>query len=614
VSRLRFTPRLWIGLAIVAAFAVIAIIGPSIWSGPATNLDPSIAYQDASAKHWFGTDTLGHDVFAQTMVATRLTMIMAPIATALAAVGGIALGTAIWVAGPRLRGLGQRLIDVLVSFPSVIVAIVLAAVLGTGSVSAVLAIGFASMPAFARLATNLAATVATRDFVGTARLLGVSPFRLLRRHILPNIAEPLLVLVSVVFAVAIKALAGLSLLGLGVQAPQFDWGRLLASGLPSIYEHPWLAFGPSIAIVLAGVAAGFVGDGLAAAINPDEHRVRRPSAFIPRPRVRPVVGVKDALVRVEHLSVLLADGTRLVDDVSLSVTAGEIVGVVGESGSGKSLTAMSLARLLPDGLSVDPATTMTLGDLDLTAARPDAVRLATEIGIVYQDPSSSLNPTLRVGGQLTEAIRVHTKVSKRAARDSAIAQLERARVSEPAQRMKQRPYELSGGMRQRAMIASAMLTKPRLLIADEPTTALDVTVQADVLRLLQEANQRDGTAILLISHDIGVISAICHRVVVMYAGRIVEELPVERLRAGRAEHPYTKALIAATPTVAEDKPLAPIPGRPPTPAERPVGCAFADRCTLAFDRCATELPLLLPSADAESVVACHAVATLGVSS
>jgi oligopeptide/dipeptide ABC transporter ATP-binding protein len=199
-------------------------------------------------------------------------------------------------------------------------------------------------------------------------------------------------------------------------------------------------------------------------------------------------------------------------------------------------------------------------------------------------------------------LRVHSGVSRSKAGKRAVEQLTLARVSRPEQRMKQHPHELSGGMRQRAMIASALLTSPRLLIADEPTTALDVTVQADVLRLLREANNRDGASILLISHDIGVVSAICDRVLVMYAGRLVEELSVRQLRDGEAQHPYTQALLAATPKLhGEPGELASIPGRPPLPSQRPAGCAYAPRCELARDVCRETRPAM------ENGAACHAV-------
>ncbi|SDK02029.1 dipeptide/oligopeptide/nickel ABC transporter permease/ATP-binding protein [Streptomyces indicus] len=604
--RLRPTPGLIAGLTVMAALLLLALVAPWIWGDEAEALGGT-PYLPSSSEHWFGTDPQGRDVLARTLVATRTTLLMCFGATAIAAVGGIGLGAAIWVAGPRVREIGQRLIDVMISYPAVLLAMIVAAVLSPGAVTSVVAIGLATCPAFARLTTNLAANIAARDFVSTARLLGVPPLRLLRRHIVPNIAEPLLVLVSVAFTVSLKALSGLSFLGIGVQIPSYDWGKLLADGLQDIYNNPAPVIGPSVAIVLAGLAGGLIGDGLAAALSPNEGGGR---ARGDRAKVKAALGALDAsaaagaVAVADDLVVSLPDGTRLVDGVSLSIAPGEIVGVVGESGSGKSLTAMSLAKLLPEPLRSDAAQ-LRVGDLDLTG-NPSRSRLATEIGIVYQDPSSSFNPVLKLGGQLTETLRVHGGVGRGEARRRAVEQLKLAHVTHPEARMKQYPHELSGGQRQRAMIASAMLTKPKLLIADEPTTALDVTVQAEVLKLLLEANERDGTAILLISHDIAVVSSVCDRVLVMYSGRLVEELTAGQLRAKDAQHPYTRALLAATPAVDEDTEPASIPGRPPQPADRPAGCAFAPRCALVRPVCHEERPLLRITGTG-SRAACHVV-------
>ncbi|NRQ37025.1 dipeptide/oligopeptide/nickel ABC transporter permease/ATP-binding protein [Nonomuraea sp. NN258] len=584
---IRWTPGLRAGLIGLAVIAVIGLVAP-VFFGEAAQRLTGAARQGASAGHWLGTDALGRDVLARTLVATRLTLLMTLAATAIAGTIGILLGALVWVTGPRVREAGLRLIDLMVSYPAVILALVVAAILGAGPVAAVLAIGVAWSPAFARLTANLAASVAGRDFVATARLLGVPPARLLTRHLLPNIAEPLLVLLSLAFAGTLTALSGLSFLGLGVQPPSYDWGALLNTGLETIYTNPAEAVGPAVAITVTGVLAGFVGDGLAAGANPRTGRRAVPASG----PVAREAGDDDgeALLAVRGLTVSLPGGVRLVDGVSFDVHAGEIVGIVGESGSGKSLTAMAVARLLPDGVRSDAAT-LRLGDLDLTG-RADQARLATEIGIVYQDPSSSFNPALRMERQIVEVLRRHLRVPRREARRRAVAALESVGVSRPELRLRQHPHELSGGMRQRAMIASAVLQEPRLLIADEPTTALDVTVQAEVLDLLRGINRDQGTAMVFISHDIGVVGSLCHRVLVMYAGRVVEDLTVDDLRAGRAAHPYTRALLAATPRLTGEGTgeLATIPGRPPAPDARPAGCAFAPRCPLALPVCAESEP------------------------
>lgn len=605
MRRIRWNTPLVVALSGLGLIALLGIAAPFLREEEATALSGA-ARAPVGGDHWLGTDALGRDVLARTLVATRLTLEMSLAATAIASVAGILLGTVVWVSGRRVRELGLRLIDVMICYPALLLAMVIATVLGTGPAASILAIGLGGAPAFARLTANMAASVAQRDFVTQARMMGVPPHRLLARHLLPNISGPLLVLLSVAFANVLVALSGLSFLGVGVQSPDYDWGSLLNSGLESLYTNPAEAIGPVAAITLTGVLAGFVGDGLATALDPrgggTKARTRRPAPVSPSSLRAPA----DALLKVDGLVVDLPDGTRLVDDVSFHVMPGEVVGLVGESGSGKSLTAMSVARLLPEGLSAHAAE-LTLDDLDLAGSEAGSARLATEIGIVYQDPSASFNPALKMGGQLTETLRVHRRAGRAESYKRAVEALEQVRIENPDRVVKQYPHELSGGMRQRAMIAAALLPGPRLIVADEPTTALDVTVQADVLDLLKDINDTHGTSMLFISHDIGVIGTVCHRVVVMYAGRVVEELSAADLRDGRARHPYTKALLAASPRLQgmgteERALLATIPGRPPAPADRPAGCAFADRCPVALDGlCATERPDLIDS------VACHAV-------
>jgi peptide/nickel transport system permease protein len=305
----------------------------------------------------------------------------------------------------------------------------------------------------------------------------------------------------------------------------------------------------------------------------------------------------DPLVRVEDLRVTFGSGSDAVhpvDGVSLELGAGEIVGVVGESGSGKSMLALALAQLVPHPGHVS-ARRLEFDGLDLPGAsrRERQRKLGTGLAVVFQNPMSSLNPALRVRTQLTEAVRAHGHVGRAEAAARAEARLADVHIPSPRTRLLQYPHELSGGMRQRVMIAMGMMHAPKLIVADEPTTALDVTVQAQVLALLRELNREHGAAILLISHDIGVISALARRVLVMYAGRIVEDAPLETIRRAPA-HPYTRALLAAVPTLAGDRdaPLASIPGRIPPLDALPAGCAFAPRCPHAQGRCRLERPPL----------------------
>lgn len=577
--RFRWTPTLVVGLGGLALLVLVAVVAPMFLTERAENLGADVGVPPGAA-HWLGTDDYGRDMLARTLVATRLTMIMTVLATAMSIVGGALIGTAVWLMPRRPRELCLRVIEVSVSYPSLIIALILASILGRSVVAAVVAIGVAGIPSFARLTANLASTVSRMDYVSTARLLGVRPHAIITRHLLPNIAEPLLVLMATNFAHALIELSGLSFIGLGVQPPKYDYGFLLNAGLSALQTEPWQALGPAVAIVFAGLMAMMVGDGLAAASDPRQHRVlTRKAASEAPPHAAGLVTGPRTLLTVDNLSVGPVGGDAIVREVSFTIGEGEVVGVVGESGSGKSLTAMAVAGLLADGLESRSAA-LTLGDLDL-AHRPDLRRMATEIALVYQDPGTTFNPALRLGSQLTEVLRTHVRLSRPKARARVVEALGAVQMSEPALRLRQHPHELSGGMRQRAMIAAALVTDPKLIIADEPTTALDVTVQAEVLRQFHRINRERGTAILFISHDIGVVQKLCDRVLVMYHGRLVEQIPSADLAAGRARHPYTRALMAAIPRL-EDEPGRELPtvarlmGQTPTAELRPVAAPSPD--------------------------------------
>jgi oligopeptide/dipeptide ABC transporter ATP-binding protein len=278
-----------------------------------------------------------------------------------------------------------------------------------------------------------------------------------------------------------------------------------------------------------------------------------------------------------------------VDEVSLKVYEGEIVAVVGESGSGKTVTAMSILRLVAEPPATVTSTALTFRGNDIRAMSPRELRAVRggPVGMIFQDPMTALNPVMTVGDQIAEAVLLHRKkAGKRAAHARAVELLTLVGVPDPAQRVRQYPHEFSGGMRQRAMIAMAIANDPDLIIADEPTTALDVTIQAQVLALLKKAQQETGAATILITHDLGIVAELADRVVVMYAGRVVETAGVFELFE-RQRHPYTLGLLGSAAR------LDPIPGNPPNMAEPPAGCAFHPRCPLARDRCATDRPPLL---------------------
>jgi ABC-type dipeptide/oligopeptide/nickel transport system ATPase component/ABC-type dipeptide/oligopeptide/nickel transport system permease subunit len=542
VRKKNFPLSLVAGFVMFGILVLIAIFAPIFLSGLANTLSPE-SLAAPSAAHWFGTDNLGRDIIARSLVATRLTLLMSLAATVLSVVVGVFVGGAVWL-GPRwLREVVLRVIDSTVAFPALILDLVIAAILGPAASSAVIAIGIAGIPSFARITSNMTAPVIQRDFMRTSQLMGVPASRLFVRHLLPNIGGPLLILIASSFALSLLEISSLSFVGLGVQSPQYDWGRLLSEGLPAIYSQPLQVLAPSAMLIFAGVAAMLTGDGLAQKFDPWGKQARAE-----RPRVKGAAAVADntsALVEVKNLSVTAANGTVLVKGIDFEIAPGEILGLVGESGSGKSMTAMSLAQLHPDSVAVS-AELMRVGSLDILTTN-DRSRLAKDIGLVYQDPGSTFNPALRMGVQLTEVARVHMGLSRRAARSTLVQGLQDMRIRRPETVMTQHPFQLSGGMLQRAIIASSLVTDPRLIIADEPTTALDVTVQAEVSRQFKAINQKQGTAILFISHDIGVVQALCDRVLVMRNGEIIERLTGEELALEKVSHPYTKALLAATP-------------------------------------------------------------------
>ena len=289
--------------------------------------------------------------------------------------------------------------------------------------------------------------------------------------------------------------------------------------------------------------------------------------------------------------------------VSFSIAAGETLGLVGESGSGKSVTCRSILRLVPrpgeilgGSIHFDGKDVLALSARELRAIR------GAEISMIFQDPMSSLNPVYTIGDQISEPLRAHRGMGRRAARVEAAQLLDRVGIPSPRERLDAYPHELSGGMRQRVMIAIAISCKPKLLLADEPTTALDVTIQDQILSLLLDLQADEGMAILLVSHDLGVIAQTCDRVCVMYGGYVVEESPAAEIFE-RSKHPYTAALLRALPELAIGRRLTPIPGQPPDLASLPDGCPFRPRCGFARPACA-EVPMILEPAGPEQWTAC----------
>ena len=433
-------------------------------------------------------------------------------------------------------------------------------------------------------------------------------------------AEPLALAGLAYFAGSIIDISGLSFLGVGVQSPSFDWGTLLTTGVQAIYSTPWAAVAPAAMICITGVAIVYLGEALARALNPRlwfAHSFT--SKVIPPPAsgrgqhgASPAMPVpEDAVLCAEHLDVVLptaAGPRRLVRDVSLWLRPGEALGIVGETGSGKTLTALALARLVPASAAVRGAAPGTRRRRCHVAVAPARGRRA---GDQAGDDLPGSDVFDEPGGAHRLAARRWRPASPRA---RAARRMGRGRATArrgPHRRCPARPAALPASVLGRHAAAHhdrhGADGPPRVLIADEPTTALDVTVQAQVLDVLKAIREEEGTSIVLISHNLGVINQLCDRIVVMYAGRIVEEGRRERL-LGEPRHPYTRGLLGVDPRAAGRR--QPWRGdrdrrRPPAPGDEPPGCAFAPRCPLAFDRCRAEQPELV-ALGADDRVACFA--------
>ena len=570
-----------------------------------------------SGEHWLGTDSLGRDVFTRLVYAGQVSLRISVTVVALAVALAVPLGLVAGYRGGRVDYLMMRICDAFASFPALILMLAVAGILGPEPQNTIIALLVVMLPGLVRIVRGQAVAVRAETFIEASRSIGTPDWVIMGKRMLPSVASPVIVQATVLLGTAILAEAGLSYLGLGTQLPTPSWGNMLRESYDTaLFSDPFLVVLPGAAIALTVLAFNTVGDGLRDAFGianqgPKGRSQRRGITTVTRrkPATPAPALATDDLLRVEGLRVEFDSGTgpvTVLDELDLTIRPGEVLGLVGESGCGKSVTALAISRLLPSPPGRITAGRVVLDGTDLLGLSLTQMRRirGRQVSMIFQDPMTSLDPAFSVAHHLIEAQRNHGRVDRATAKRRAVELLDLVGIPAATRRMQQFPHELSGGMRQRVMIATALANNPRLLIADEPTTALDVTVQAQILDLLRSLQKELQMAMLFVTHDLGVIADIADRVAVMYAGQVVEQATVHDVFAS-PRHPYSQGLLRAMPSslTPPGERLATIPGTVPMAHAFPTGCRFAARCDYASDRC-SQAPVPLVEPDGKTLVRC----------
>ena len=600
-------------LGLLLLFAVAALFAPVI--APFDPLASGDPVTSPGGAHWFGTDAIGRDVFSRVLHGARSSLIIGLAATALALLVAVVLGSIAATGGKVVSEVLMRFLDVVMSFPGIALAAVFVAVFGNGVAVLVFAIGFVYVPQLARVVRANVLAQFGEDYVSASRVMGASTPWILVRHVARNTLAPVMVFATVLVADAIVFEASLSFINAGVEPPAPSWGNVLADGKEVLLSGAWWpTFFPGVLILLTVLCLNILAEGLTdtfaaprasrrvdteADVEADEeeqhdHATDGHSLGVvddeearallddnlatlrvaERERGGRLEFTEDTapLLEVKNLSIAFPEAhgdVDIVDDISFAVRPGETMGLVGESGCGKSITAMAIMGLLPTTARVRGEIRFDGSDvLDLSSSDRNALR-GHEMAMVYQDALSSLNPSMLVRKQLDQLIR-------RGGKRSAVELMELVGL-DPKRTLQSYPHELSGGQRQRVLIAMALTRNPRLVIADEPTTALDVTVQQQVVDLLNDLRSEIGFATVFVSHDLALVARLAHRISVMYAGQLVEQgTTAELLQDPR--HEYTRGLLGSVLSIETGAArLHQVRGTVPSPREFVAGDRFAPR-------------------------------------
>ena len=559
-------------IVILGSIALLAIFAPVLapFEENFANIAKTLAAPDSV--NILGTDSAGRDNWSRLLFGAQLTLLSALLCAGVAIAIGLPAGLIAGYYGGKFEGVSNWVVSILMSLPGLIVLLTIRAAFGPSVWISMIAFGVLISPSYFRLTRTAVQSVRNELYVDAARVSGLSDWSIIARHIFSVVRAPIIIQTAAIAGVAIAIQSGLEFLGLG-DPTRATWGVMLSEGFKNVYLTPTLLLWPALAMALTIGGLVLLGNAVRDALEDGEkikhRRQRTPVAgtSAERTTAEPAkarqsrksvaavdIGTEHHLVKVTHLGVGYpqADGSvkKVVDDVSFHVDRGEILGIVGESGSGKSQTAFSILGLLPDNARVvagsiqfDGSYTVAPGEDRVSQDRLSKLR-GKRISYIPQEPMSNLDPAFTIGYQLvTPMVRV-LGISKAEARKRALKLLSDVGIANPERTFDAYPHEVSGGMAQRVLIAGAISCEPDLVIADEPTTALDVTVQADVLDLLRELQQRLNIGVILVTHNFGVVADLCDRVVVMQNGRLVEEGTVREILRNPKEN-YTQTLLGS---------------------------------------------------------------------
>lgn len=571
-------------------------------------LNPSVA---PDSTFWFGTDATGRDIFSRVAYGARYSLLIGLASTAMALVIAAVLGSIAATSNKVVSEVLMRILDIIMSFPGIALVAVFVASLGKSIGVIVFAIGFLYIPQLSRIVRANVLSQFGEDYVSATKVMGARTWWILFKHVARNCIAPIMVFATVLVADAIVLEASLSFIQAGVQPPNPSWGNILADGKQLLATGRWWpTFFPGLMILITTLALNVLSEGLTDALAAPRARVNAKATTMTEEEIlknnERIVGeyvrqeeslnerlgalrtselartdrlvLRDdrqrvtPLLEVKNLSIKFpaAHGdVAIVDNVSFSVRPNETMGLVGESGCGKSITAMTIMGLLPDTAEITGSITFDGKELVGMSHKEHNALRGHEIAMIYQDALSSLNPSMLIRSQMAQ-------LTKRGGTRSAEELLELVGL-DPVRTLKSYPHELSGGQRQRVLIAMALTRDPKLVIADEPTTALDVTVQKQVIDLLHELQEKLGFAMVFVSHDLALVASVSHRVTVMYAGQIVEQGPTPELMINPT-HEYTKGLLGAVLSIESGAGhLHQVPGTVPSPREFVAGDRFAPR-------------------------------------